>query len=183
MSSSLRIPSGRIGWSFALLGGFILLGCEPIARDDDDAPPDYTKLVAVKGTVTIKGKAVPGVVVTFVPPKWAASNGETIADGSYELQTAGRPGALPGVYKVAISYLVSADGQAQGLAPRSAMSPPPGMATAREKIPVEFSDPGRTTLKATVSRDGGTFDFDVPVDLEGQSTKSSGESSQGFGAL
>jgi hypothetical protein len=140
-----------------------LLGCDP--GTSDDAQPDYTKLVPVKGTVKINGKGIPGVVVTFLPPMWSASNGETKEDGTYTLQTAGKPGALPGDYKVGISYLVSADGQPQGLAPRSAMSLPPGMLTAREKLPPEYSDLGRTTLRATIPEGGDSFDFDVKADL------------------
>lgn len=166
MRSFDRISSRYVCWSFILLSWLVVAGCKP--ETVDESVPDYTKLVPAKGTVKVKGKAVPGVVVTFLPSKWAASNGETGDDGSYTLQTAGKPGVLPGEYKVAFSYLVSAEGQPQGLAPRSAMNPPPSMASAREKLPPEFSDLGRTTFKATVSASGGTFDFDIPFDLESQ---------------
>jgi len=166
MKSGARTLSPWTRWCFIVLISFTVLACKPDTAED--TPPDYGKLVTVKGTVKIKGKAIPGVVVTFLPPKWAASNGETDADGSYTLQTAGKPGALPGDYKVAFSYLVSADGQPQGLAPRSAINPPRSMATAQEKLPIEFSDLGRTTYKATIPAAGGTFDFDIPVDLESQ---------------
>ncbi|MCA1685602.1 MAG: hypothetical protein LC745_06370 [Planctomycetia bacterium] len=159
-----RRPSRRFCWSFTLLPWVGLLGCNPGVTDDER--PDYTKLVPVTGTVTINGKGVPGVVVTFLPPMWSASNGETKDDGTYTLQTAGKPGALPGHYKVGISYLVSAEGEPQGLAPRSAMSLPPEMLTAREKLPPEYSDLGRTTQKATVSTAGGRFDFDVKAVLD-----------------
>jgi len=123
MSLDSRVASHRIWRSLAFVSCFALLGCEPVVRDEDDVAPDYGKVVTVKGVVKIKGKTVPGVVVTFLPPRWAASNGETAADGSYTLQTAGQTGALPGDYKVAFSYLVSADGEPQGLASRSAISP------------------------------------------------------------
>jgi hypothetical protein len=152
-----------LGSAVVVVCAFWLAGCAPGTRAD--SPPDYGTLVPVKGVVTFKGKPVPGAVVTFLPPKWAASNGETAADGSYALETAGKPGALPGEYKVAVSYLVSADGEPQGLGPRSAMSPAPGMATARERVPPEFSDFSRTTLRAAVRPGGGTFDFDLPVEL------------------
>ena len=159
-----RTLSRRPWWSLALLIWFGVLGCQFEAPDDD--PPDFSRLVPVKGTVTINGKPLPGLVVTFLPPKWSASNGETHADGSYTLQTASKPGALPGDYKVGISYLVSAAGEPQGLTARSSMSPTPGMATAKEKLPPEFSDFGRTTLKVTVPSGGKDFDFDVRADLE-----------------
>jgi hypothetical protein len=164
--SSRREPSRRVRRLLTLLPVLGVLGCD-VAGPGDDEPPDYTKVVKAEGKVLIDGKPYSGVVVTFLPPKWSASNGETKADGTYSLQTAGKSGALPGEYKVAISYLVSADGEAQGLAPRSAMSPPPGMATAREKLPAEYSDLSRTTLKATVPATGsGTFDFDIKAGLD-----------------
>ncbi|MDR3637057.1 MAG: carboxypeptidase regulatory-like domain-containing protein [Isosphaeraceae bacterium] len=164
MSSFPLRPVRRIWQAATLLSTLAILGCA--TGTPDELPPDFGKLVPVKGTVKIKGKPLRGVVVTFLPPKWSASNGETDADGSYTLETARKPGALPGEYKVAISYLVSADGQPQGLAPRSSMSPSLGMSTAQEKLPAEFSDLGRTTLKATVPSGGGTFDFDLPIDLD-----------------
>ncbi|WP_435010922.1 carboxypeptidase-like regulatory domain-containing protein [Tundrisphaera lichenicola] len=159
MNQNRREP-GRRSWRLIVVGAcFCALGCTP--TDSEDEAPDYADLVPVKGIVKVDGKPLPGVVVTFLPPRWSASNGETDADGSYQLETAGKPGAFPGTYKVAISYLVSAEGEPQGLAPRSAMSPPPGMATAEEKLPPEYSNLGRTTLEAVIPEKGGSFDFEV----------------------
>lgn len=152
--------------SVALLTCLGALGCE--AGTSDDVAPDYGKLVPVKGTVKVDGKPLAGVVVTFLPPKWSASNGETDADGSYTLQTAYKPGALSGEYKVSFSYLVSADGKPQGLGPRSSLTPTPSMATAKEQFPPELSDLGRTTLKATVPPGGGTLNFDIKPGLATQ---------------
>lgn len=157
-------PIRRLGWSFSLLVGALILGCHE-AGSTDETPPDYLNVVPVTGTVTLNGKPLATAVVTFLPPKWSASHGETDEKGAFELQTAGKPGILPGRYKVAISYLVSADGEPQGLGPRSAIAPPPGMATAREKLPPDISDFGRTTLTRTVPAEGGTFHFDIKADL------------------
>lgn len=152
---------------FALLAACTFPGCGYDPEAGEEAAPDYEKVVPVTGTVTINGEPVPGVVVTFLPPKWSAGYGETDARGRYTLRTAGRPGALPGDYKVSLSYLVSPDGQPQGLGPRSAITPSPAMAGAVEKLPAEYSDFGRTRLKASVPPAGGPFDFDVEADLNG----------------
>ena len=86
--------------------------------------------------------------------------GETDEEGKYTLESYGTPGMLPGEYKVAISYLVSAEGEPQGPGPRSAMTQPPSMFTPR-RLPDEYSNLGRTKLTATVGPKGGTFDFDI----------------------
>jgi hypothetical protein len=163
-------------WSLAILPWVGILGCETPPPEEDT--PDLGKLVPVRGTVTVNGKPLSGVVVTFLPAQWVASNGETKADGTYSLETARRPGAFPGEYKVAVSYLVSTDGKPQGLGPRSALVPPPAMATAKEKFPPEYSDLGRTSLKASVPPEGGTIDFDVKIDpaaLEGDGNTEPGD--------
>ena len=133
-------------------------GCEaPVA---DEGPPDYAKVnVPVKGKVTVDGKPLAGVVVTFIPPSFGPSNGETKEDGTYELKSATFPGAPPGTYKVAISHIVGDDGVVYGLGPRSSMSPPAGLSVAQEKLPPEVADPGRTKLTANVP--AGPFDFDI----------------------
>jgi hypothetical protein len=157
-------PIRRPWWSFSLLAGVLMAGCQE-SDLTDETPPDYLNVVPVTGTVTANGQPLAAAVVTFLPEKWSASNGETDESGVFELETAGKPGVPPGPYKVCISYLVSAEGEPQGLGPRSAISPPPGMATAREKLPPEYSDFGRTTLKRTVPAGGANFDFDIPLDL------------------
>jgi len=137
------------------------LGCGESA---DQEEVDFSRLVPVQGVVKINGEAVPGVVVTWLPKQWGASVGETDADGSYSLETAMRPGAFPGEYKVAVSYLVSAEGEPQGLAARGSMTPLPGMATAKEQLPPKYSSLDHTELTGTVGPAGGTFDFNLDVE-------------------
>jgi uncharacterized Zn-binding protein involved in type VI secretion len=148
----------------------ILGGCSD-STTQNDGPPDLSKLVPVTGTVKVNGKPLAGVVVTFLPKEWAASNGETKADGSFSLLTAGKPGAFPGDYKVAMSYLLSTEGVPQGLSARSSVTPSPALLSAKEKVPPEFSDLGRTKLKQTVSATGGTFDFEITADLGPEPTE------------
>ena len=58
------------------------------------------------------------------------------------------------------------DGEPQGLGPRSAIAPPPSMATAKEQLPPNYSDFGRTAITRVVPIEGGTFDFDLTADIE-----------------
>jgi hypothetical protein len=144
------------------------LGC---TRASDDGRPDFSKLVPVDGVVTLNGQPLAGAVVTFLPPRWGPGVGETDRDGKYTLKNAGHKGTPPGDYKVAISYLVSADGEPQGLGPRSGLVLPPSMLTATERLPREYSDLGRTKLTAKVGDRGGAFNFDVTAEVEVGATK------------
>jgi len=49
-------------------------------------------------------------IVTFLPDSGCPGVGETDEEGRYELKSISFRGALPGDYKVAISYWVAADG-------------------------------------------------------------------------
>ena len=142
-------------------------GCLPgCQKDMYDTPPDPV-LYPVKGTVRVDGKPLAQAVVTFlqVDETGTTSIGETNDEGVYELSYVTKPGTAAAAYKVAISYLQGKDGTIYGLAPRSGLSKPYGMITAKERIPPEWSDLGRTTQRVTVPRDGGTFDFAIPGPL------------------
>src|SRR5262249_52873379 len=89
------------------------------------------------------------------------SIGETDDEGNYELSYVLKPGTAAATYKVAISHLVGKDGTVYGLAPRSGLSKPYGMITAKERIPPEWSDLGRTTQRVTVPVNAATFDFHI----------------------
>lgn len=172
LSSSIEVPgsrwpcAGRDRWRFwaVLLVG--LAGCEgPEPVDDRFAALNPGALVPLHGVVTIHGKPRRGVVITFLPASGAGvGNGETDQDGKFELKTMGRAGTLPGAYKVAISYLVSDKGEPQGLGPRSGLVQGPAMLSAREQLPPEYSDLGRTRIVYKVAPEGGRFDFDVPIE-------------------
>jgi hypothetical protein len=145
----------------------VVAGCEKSEPVDERLRMlDPANLVPVSGKVTINGKPVATVVITFLPPDGPAlGTAETDEEGKYELSSAGGKGVLPGDYKVAISYLVSADGEPQGRAARSSQVQGPGMLSAKEKLPPEYADLGRSKLSATVSAQGGEFNFDVPASI------------------
>ncbi len=161
MSINLSRPQWL--WTLLVMG---VVGCsksEPV--DERLAAADPTALVPVTGRVTFNGKPLATVVVTFLPPRGPAlAVDETDEEGNYELKSMGGPGALPGEYKVGISYLVSDKGEPQGIGPRTALVQGPGMLSAKELVPKEY-DLGRTKLTAKVGPKGGVFNFDLPVDI------------------
>jgi hypothetical protein len=129
-----------------------------------EGPPDAfgpSRMVPVGGSVTLDRQPLANAVVTFMPEQGATFVGETDDEGHYELAGYDRRGAPPGRYKVAVSYLVSADGEPQGLEFRSGLTMPPSMLSAREQLAREYSDLGRTRLAARVGPEGGRFDFEV----------------------
>jgi hypothetical protein len=124
-------------------------------------------LYPVHGKVTVQGKPLAHAVVTFlqVDEKGTLSVGETDEAGDYDLAHGFDAGTAAATYKVAISYLVGTDGTVYGLVPRSGLAKPYGMITAKELLPPEWSDLGRTTQRVTVPENGGTFNFDIPEPL------------------
>src|SRR5262249_47440481 len=91
---------------------------------------------------------------------------DTGEDGRFVLDTGGKKGALPGKYQVTVSYMVSPQGNPQGLGPRSAMVRSAEMMDAVEWVPPEYSDIAKTKMAAEVGPPGATLSFDLPVPLE-----------------
>jgi hypothetical protein len=117
-----------------------------------------SKLVPVSGSVTMDGKPLPGAVVTFTPTgttPGVGGSGLTGQDGAFVLAEGRRAarGVPPGDYKVVITRLLKPDGSP---VPADAK---PIEAGGNESLPPEYSDPLKTTLKATVRVRGGTFEF------------------------
>ncbi len=157
-------------WVALLIG---VVGCSPTEPDDETpAALNPAAMVPVGGTITANGKPLETLVITFLPANGpGVGTAETDKDGKYSVSSAGGAGILPGDYKVAISYLVSDTGEPQGLGPRSALIQPAGMRTAKEQIPPEYSDLGRTKLVAKVEAKGGQFDFNVPATISAPTAK------------
>jgi hypothetical protein len=76
---------------------------------------------------------------------------------------------------VSISYLVSDKGEPQPISARVAQLQGHGMLTAKEQLPREYSDLGRTKLSAKVGPQGGEFIFDVPASIPPEAEKAAGE--------
>jgi hypothetical protein len=140
-----------------------VLGC----TDPSDERPAFNPgaLVPATGVVTVKGKPLADAVVTFLPEVGYPGVGETDEDGKFVLKTSSFRGVSSGGYKVAISYFVAADGTPLGMGARDSRVPTQAGMTAKEVLPSEYSDLGRTTLRAKVPDQGGTFKFDLDASL------------------
>jgi hypothetical protein len=151
-------------WAVLLAGVAGCGGSEPV--DERLAALDPKALVPAGGVVTVNGKPVATLVITFLPPSGPAlGTAETDKDGKYQLSSMGGPGVLPGDYKVAISYMVSDKGEPQGMAARSSLVQRSGMLSAKEQLPAEYADLGRSKLSANVGPQGGQFNFGVEATI------------------
>jgi hypothetical protein len=128
------------------------------------------KPVKVKGIVTLDGKPLPGVTVTFAPiGTGRPASGLTESDGSFRLTTfRTEDGALPGEYKVVVVAPEARDevvgrnpetlSYEQKKADRMTMTPMGKAAAAKKKssssIPAKYGDVGQTPLREVVPPDG-----------------------------
>lgn len=154
----MRLATPLLFRCLLLLIVAIVVGCS-----SDVQNPARPVLEPVSGVVTLDGKPLAGAVVTFLnlDERGTLTVGETDAEGTYRLSYLGTPGTAAGPYRVAVSYLMGTEGQVIGLARRSTTSPTEELNSAKELLPPQFSDLGRSTLKVTVPPGGGTFPFDL----------------------
>ncbi len=133
-------------------------GCIQSSTPKSDLP----KLKPVSGNITMDGKPLPGVIVTFLPKdeKGSMSIGESDEKGAYKLSFVGMPGAASGDYQVMLSYKTATDGSVVDLRTQSALIMPKRAVGAVERMPAAYA-PGTTTLSATVPEAGGSIDFDL----------------------
>jgi hypothetical protein len=129
--------------------------------------------VKVEGVLTLDGKPFSGATVTFAPVEGSgrSASGLSEEDGSFRLTTF-KPddGALPGEYKITVSYIEldksAAHGDPTTMDDKAKMAmfmrlSPDGRAKekqreqkARKVVPEVYTDSSRTPLKCTVPVDG-----------------------------
>jgi hypothetical protein len=105
-------------------------------------------LASVRGTVTLNGQPLEGVIVQFQPTAegGTSSAGRTDAKGRYKLMyTFSKPGAMPGEHTVTIR---TADAYYE----EDCQGP-----EVEERIPAKYNT--RTELKRTVNPGRNTIDF------------------------
>lgn len=124
------------------------------------------KLKPVTGKVSLNGKPLEGVIVTFLPKEEGGSMtvGETDENGQYKLSYVGMPGCASGPYQVMLSYKTTADGKPVTLAMQSALIMPKEAAGAVERMPEKYMG-GKSTLSADVPDEGGQIDFSLEGEL------------------
>lgn len=154
IGSSLSISQlGRCGCPsivFFLIVSFttlLALGCGPSTGPET---------IPAVGTITMVGEAVEGAVVVFSPAtpssdSQKASQGETDADGNFEIQTYTggeyKSGIAAGDYVVTVTKLEL---------PKDMRGQP------KHLLPKKYRSPSTTPLKASVSEGQETrFDFDL----------------------
>lgn len=143
-----------------MFGGLSLAGC-----GGGSSGPKLPDPVKVNGVVVLDSQPLSDATVYFVPEggkeMGTGATGLTNASGSFELITmkgkSKQSGAIPGKYRVSISRLVGPDGKA--IAPNADV--PPANLGAVESLPPRFSDVMMTELKASVTEQGGKFDFNI----------------------
>jgi len=115
--------------------------------------PKFPKTAIVKGKVTYKGKAVPNGTVNFNPEiPGPPTSGEIQPDGTYTLTTfKSGDGAIPGKYSVVI---VAMQDNASRLPEDRSPLPPP-------IVPIKYTSPATSDLKAEVKDQENTIDFDL----------------------
>ena len=121
---------------------------------------DNSKPVKVRGVITLDNQPVAGAVVTFLAQGSSGrdAHGWTRADGSFELTTfSPDDGAFAGEYKVVVYYNEpeSSGGEITDEAKTmQAIGKKPQKKSAKYSIPAKYSDPAKTTLRATVPPSG-----------------------------
>jgi hypothetical protein len=168
-----------------------MIAVSPLAACRRSGPP----VQMVQGVVTLDGKPIDGVAVTFTPAageQGIQAFGTTQADGSYTLSAF--RGARPGSGTVIGDYLVSCTKTIGGDLPLE-VPPPPDDATAadheawrREEakrrrtpptpiqylVPKAYGDSQTSGLRATVKKglnSGPEFQFDLRSDFKGNEVK------------
>jgi hypothetical protein len=153
------LANRRMAWAalaFCLTGTAV--GC------GKGGSPDLTP---VAGVVTLDGQPLADARLTFhlannFVPGYSSLTAKTDPEGKYQLTSQGKPGALPGVFKVAISRVTGSSG--------AAMNPDEGMdmqqlamqGRAKESLPVKYSDLDQTELSVTVEK-GKTDGYDFQL--------------------
>lgn len=132
----------RSGWRlFVAVLLSVIAGCS----GGGDRPP----LGTVSGTVTLDGRPLSGVQVTFAPESGRPSSGRTDGAGRYELlYVLKTKGATLGKHRVIVDWPPAEE--EDETAPKT---------EDRPKIPARYNR--QTTLSGEVQRGGNTFDFSL----------------------
>ena len=155
LTANLESRQGiRVPWVAAVVVAFatVLVGC------GDSGP----KLVDAKGKVTYKGEPLPKAQVVFVPEgNEITALAMTDEQGEFQITTEGRPGAVPGKYKVAITAIKLL----KEIPPERAgsMSNEEIYANQKSLIPQKYNNGISSGLTADVSEDPSQnqFAFDL----------------------
>lgn len=143
-----RMSMFRVMYTFAICGLLaVLSGC---------GGADGPKLVRATGVVNHNGAPLSGANVIFSPEQGPVATGTTDAQGRFELNTSGVPGAVLGPHTVAISAYDAASPGETSSDPETAGEV---TVTAKSLIPEKYGNPISSGLTATVDSDASKNDF------------------------
>ncbi len=122
------------------------------------------ELTPVTGAVLLDGQPLSDASLTFYlsgspVPGYTASLGKTDETGKYELISGGKPGAVPGVFKVTISRIVNTSGAPVNAGEGMDLQQLAMRGLAKESLPEKYSNLERTELTLTVEK-GKTEGYD-----------------------
>ncbi len=126
-------------------------------------PDDYpARFEPVTGTITLDGKPLEHVQVTFVPMREGGvlATGETDASGKYRLSYYKSTGTPAGEYRAILSYRTDPKGIPITKAMNSSLLMPLEVSQAVERLPEKYSTK-ESELKATVREGENVIDFAI----------------------
>jgi hypothetical protein len=144
-----------------------VVGCLAMVAGCGGNEEDRVALVPVSGTLTLDGKPLEGVIISFLPD---ASNAKPQTDGgdlsgpggTFEAKYRNRNGLAPGKYTVTVARPGKGEpGDIAGISPVAGVATPPthkGQAGKKEKEPPPwpYGDASTTPLKQDVAPGGST---------------------------
>lgn len=125
-------------------------------------------LTPVAGTVTLDDKPLEGAQVFFylqgksVPGYMGSSVTKTDAAGKYELKTGGRPGVVPGDYKVTIGLVVTKDGAPLKLEEGMDLTQLEMQGLAKQSLPEKYCNLEKSELSVKVE-EGKSENYNFPL--------------------
>lgn len=137
----------------AILAG----GCVP------NWPADYPgKFQPVTGKITLDGKPIPHVFVSFVPEREGAVLGSGVTDeaGLYRISYQSAVGAPVGDYRVILSYRTNPEGVPISKSMDSSLLVPLEVTQAIERLPTKYATRD-SVLKAKVREGENVIDFEL----------------------
>jgi len=149
----------RSAGKFAFPAVFVFLAV--VAGCATPWPEDYpARFEPVTGTITLDGKPLEHVQVTFVPMREGGvlATGETDATGNYRLSYYKTTGTPAGEYRAILSYRTDPNGVPITKAMNSSLLMPLEVSQAIERLPLKYCT-GDSQLKAIVGAGGNEIDF------------------------
>lgn len=152
---------GRRAAAWALAAGLASAGC-------GGPPAGVAPVVDAEGTVTLEGKPLPRVRVTFCPTD--GSDGPPVSADTDEgghfrvVGPDGRPGVAVGRYRVTVEDVAGKDPSAAPVNSRDTGAILSGMVDSKRKpprAPRAYADPDQTPLRAEVTEAGRSYNFSL----------------------